>query len=116
MKTEQCLDIPEKREAIVPVEADSTRFSVWRVARELWGPAFRFRSPHVDTLFCGLVLSGRLQQANAGSGVSEVGPGEMVLCGAGGPRSHAVHDPRGVELLMWVALSGVAPICQLPSR
>ena len=34
MKPERCLDIPERREAIVPIEASCTRFAVWRVARE----------------------------------------------------------------------------------
>jgi len=41
-------------------------------------------------------------------GVHPVCPGEVVLCGAGGPRSHAVHDPEGVDVVLWVALSGVA--------
>ena len=108
MKSERCYDIPEKREALVPVEASCARFAVWRVARERWGPTFRFRSPRVDTLFCGLVLSGQLEQADGADGVHRVGPGEVVLCGAGGPRSHAVHDPRGVEIVLWVALRGVA--------
>ncbi|HUT32553.1 MAG TPA: AraC family transcriptional regulator [Planctomycetota bacterium] len=108
MKSERCYDIPEKREALVPVAADCTRFAVWRVARERWGPAFRFRSPRVDTLFCGLVLSGQLEQADGADRVRLVGPGEVVLCGAGGPRSHAVHDPKGVEIVLWVALRGVA--------
>lgn len=108
MKAEQLLDIPEKREAIVPVDADATRFAVWRVARERWGPAFRYRSPRADTLFCGLVLSGTLEQSDGGADTVEVRAGEVVLCGAGGPRSHIVHDPEGVELLMWVALSGLA--------
>jgi len=108
MKAEQCLVIPEKREAVVPVEADATRFAVWRVARERWGPAFRYRSPRADTLFCGLVLSGTLEQSDGGPNTVEVRAGEVVLCGAGGPRSHIVRDPEGVELLMWVALSGLA--------
>lgn len=108
MKAEQPLDIPEKREAIVPVEADATRFAVWRVGRERWGPAFRYCSPRADTLFCGLVLSGTLEQSDGGTDTVEVRAGEVVLCGAGGPRSHIVHDPEGVELLMWVALSGLA--------
>jgi len=108
MKAEQCLDIPEKREAIVSVEADSRRFAVWRVSRERWGPAFLYRSPHVEMLFFGLVLSGALEQSDGESDVVEVRPGEVVLCGAGRPRSHIVHDPEGVELLMWVALSGLA--------
>lgn len=108
MKPEYCYDIPEKREALVPVEASPTRFSVWRVARERWGPAFWYRSPRVDTLFCGLVLSGELEQGDGAGGVRRVGAGEVVLCGAGGPRSHAVHDPEGVEILMWVALGGLA--------
>ena len=108
MRAEQRYDIPEKREAIVPVEASSDRFAVWRVARERWGPALRIREPHVDMLFCGLVLSGQLRLGGGRGGVQKVGPGEMLLCGAGGPRSFAVHDPQGVEMLMWVALAGVA--------
>jgi len=62
----------------------------------------------VNTLFCGLVLSGQLEQASGADGVHQVGPGEMVLCGAGGPRSHAVRNPQGAGILMWVALKGVA--------
>ncbi|MHC4250306.1 MAG: helix-turn-helix transcriptional regulator [Planctomycetota bacterium] len=108
IRSELCYDIPEKREIIVPVEASPTRFSVWRVARERWGPAFRFRSPRVDMLFFGLVLSGKLEQGDGEGGVREVGPGEVTICGAGGPRSHAVHDPEGVEVLIWVALAGLA--------
>jgi len=108
MKPERFYDIPDKREAMVPVEASSARFALWRVARERWGPAFRFRSRRVDTLFCGLVLSGQLTQADAAGRVRTVGPGEVVLCGAGGPRSHAVRDPKGVEILLWIAMKGVA--------
>lgn len=108
MKSERCLDIPEKHEVIVPVAPSSDRFAIWRVARERWGPAFRFREPYLDLLFCGLVLSGHLEQDGGPDGVQRVGPGQMILNGAGGPRSLAVHEPPGVEILVWDALKGVA--------
>jgi len=108
MKSERHFDVLEKREAFVPMEARSKRFAVWRVARERWGPAFRTREPNVGTLFCGMVLSGQLRLWDGRRGARQVGPGEMLLAGAGGPRGFAVHDPRGMEIVMWVALAGVA--------
>lgn len=108
MKSERYFDILEKREAFVPMEARSERFAVWRVARERWGPTTRSHEPHVDTLFCGLVLSGQLQLRDGRKGARQVGPGEMLLAGAGGPRSFAAGGSEGVEMLMWVALAGVA--------
>jgi len=108
MKSERHFDIPEKREAFVPMGARSERFAVWRVARERWGPAFRTRDAHVDMLFCGIVLSGQLHLWDGRRGTLQVDPGEMLLAGAGGPRGLAVHGPQGVEIAMWVALEGVA--------
>lgn len=108
MKSLRCLDIPEKHEVILPVEASSDRFAIWRVGRERWGPKFRFREPHLDLLFCGLVLSGQLEQDGGPDGVQRVGPGEMVLNGAGGPRSLAVRLPPGVEILVLDASKGAA--------
>ena len=108
MKSERYFDILEQHEAFVPVEARSERFAVWRVARERWGPTTRSHEPHVDTLFCGLVLSGQLRLGHTADGVCQVRPGEMLLAGAGGCRNWAVKAPEGVEIAMWVALEGTA--------
>ncbi len=108
MRPEHYFDILEQSEAFVPLEARSEGFAVWRVARERWGPTTRSHEPHVDTLFCGLVLSGQLRLGHTAVGVCEVRPGEMVLAGAGGCRSFAAGASEGVEIAMWVALAGVA--------
>jgi AraC-like DNA-binding protein len=110
IRDEHRYDIPEKREIFVPVGASPSpsRFTVWRVARERWGPAFVARSPRLDRLIFGLVLSGELLQGDGKGNVRKVGPGEVTICGAGGVRSYEVRDPKGVEILIWVALPGLA--------